>query len=104
VGCTYLDLGRPKEALDYFNRAFEINNHLHGKLHHTTAVALFNLVYSLIKLKEFQEAGERLEEYLEELHQDHPEYNNLSGLKKILQKEKRKGLHWKPKKKKKRKK
>jgi tetratricopeptide (TPR) repeat protein/predicted MPP superfamily phosphohydrolase len=103
VGYTYLNMRNPGEALSYFKRAFEIRVQLLGKLHQDTAVALSNLVYSLIKLKEFQEAGERLDEYLEELPQDHPQYNKLSGFKKVLQKEKRKGLHWTPKKKKKRK-
>ena len=70
-------------------------------LHQNTAVALGFLVYSLIKLKRFQEAGDRLDEYLERLPQDHPMYENLSGLKKILQTEKRKGLHGIPGKKKK---
>jgi tetratricopeptide (TPR) repeat protein len=104
VGYTYLDMRNPGEAHPYFKRAFDIHAQLPGKLHQHTAVAFYRFVYSLIKLKRFQEAGERLDEYLEELPQDHPGYNDLSGLKKILQKEKRKGLHWQPKKKKKRKK
>jgi hypothetical protein len=51
--------------------------------------------------KWFKKAGERLDDYLDRLPQDHPEYKNLSGLKKVLQKEKRKGLHGIPGKKKK---
>jgi hypothetical protein len=66
-------------------------------------VSLYHLVYSLIKLKRFNEAGEHLEEYLDRLPQDHPMYGRLSSLKKLLQKEKRRGMKRIPGKKKKRK-
>jgi tetratricopeptide (TPR) repeat protein/predicted phosphodiesterase len=104
IGYAYLDMGKPSEALNYFSRAFEIGRQLLGELHQKTAAALGNFVYSLIKLKRFPEAGERLEAYLDCLPQDHPEYKNLSGLKKRLQKEKIKGLQGIPGKKKKKKK
>jgi tetratricopeptide (TPR) repeat protein len=102
IGYAYLDLGKPNQAQDYFNRAFDIRCQLLGELHRNTAEALGNLVYSLIKLKRFPEAGERLDEYLDRLAQDHPMYKDISGLKKLLQKGKRKALQGIPKKKKKR--
>jgi hypothetical protein len=49
------------------------------------------------------EAGEHLDDYLNRLPQDHPEYGNLVSLRKLLQNEKRKNLHGMPGKKKKKK-
>ncbi|HLP59051.1 MAG TPA: tetratricopeptide repeat protein, partial [Candidatus Deferrimicrobium sp.] len=100
VGYTYREMGNYNEAIKYLARAFDIYCQLLGELHQNTAVALFNLIYSLIKLKRFPEAGERLDDYLERLPQDHPNFKYLSGLKKDIQTEKRKGLHGMPGKKK----
>jgi len=101
IGTTYGYLGDHEKALGYRLRALDIQKQLLGEHHPDTAVTLQNLIYSLMKLKRFQEAGERLDEYLERLPQDHPMYENLSGLKKTIQNEKRKGLHGIPGKKKK---
>jgi tetratricopeptide (TPR) repeat protein len=105
AGCSYLLLGNPNAALDYVTRAYDILYQMLGEFHQNTVVALANIVYSLFKLKRFQEAGERLDEYLDRLPLEHPKFQELSDLKKLIQKKKRKGLglHGMPGKKKKRK-
>ncbi|MDQ1354848.1 MAG: hypothetical protein QG657_5157 [Acidobacteriota bacterium] len=103
VGCTYIKMGNYNEAIKYLEQAFEIRNQLLGEFHTGMAMIYINLFHCLIKLKRFHEAGERLDEYLDRLPQDHPKYENLVSLKKLLQKEKRKNLHGMPGKKKKRK-
>ena len=106
AGCSYLLLGNPNAALDYVTRAFDILYQMQGEFHQHTVVAFANLVYTLIKLKRFQEAGERLDEYLDRFPLEHPKFQELSSLKKLIQKKKRKGLglYGMPGKKKKRKK
>jgi tetratricopeptide (TPR) repeat protein len=104
VGYTYANMGNRSEALKYFMRSFDIIRQLLGEQHHKTATTLVNLIYSLTKLKRFQQARDRLNDYLEQLPQDHPKYEKLSNLKNVIHKEERKSMGSVPSKKKKKKK
>ncbi|MCX6579874.1 MAG: tetratricopeptide repeat protein [Candidatus Aminicenantes bacterium] len=101
VGYTYLHFEKPKEALDYFIQAFDIRYKLLGALHQETVGTFGTMINSFISLKE--KIGLSIDEYLKCVPQDHSIYKVLSGLKKLLQNEKRKNLHGMPGKKKKRK-
>ena len=100
VGTTYFEMGNPGEALPYCQRAFEIYSQLLGKQHPHTALAFYSYISSLLRLKRFKEAGELLDDYLEELPEDHKHYKEILNLKKTLQNEKRNRLSGLPKRKK----
>ncbi|MGD2086792.1 MAG: tetratricopeptide repeat protein [Candidatus Aminicenantes bacterium] len=104
VAHTYSDLENHEKALEYALRGFDINCQLPGELHPKTATTLGNIIYSLTKLKCFQEARDRLNDYQDQLPQDHPKYEDLSNLKKFINKEERKSMGSVPSKKKKKKK
>jgi tetratricopeptide (TPR) repeat protein len=101
VGYTYGELGNHNEAIKLIKRAFKIFHKLLGKHHPDTASSLNNLIYSLTKLKKFKEARDRLNDYLDQLPQDHPKYEKLSSLKNFIHKEERKSMGSVPSKKKK---
>lgn len=56
IGIAYLYLGKPAEALKYFERGFHIRNQLWGEQHPDTAASLNNIGAAYGKLKKFSEA------------------------------------------------
>jgi tetratricopeptide (TPR) repeat protein/predicted phosphodiesterase len=81
VGGTYGKLGDHKKALEFKERAFKINSEILGHHHPDTANFLGGIIYSLIKLKRFSEASDRVTAYLEDLPRDHPKYELFSRIK-----------------------
>ncbi|NIM16862.1 MAG: tetratricopeptide repeat protein [Candidatus Aminicenantes bacterium] len=104
VGDCYDNLGEYSEGMPYHQQALEIQRELLGEYHPDTAAAFFNVVYTMVKLRRFSEAGERLTPYLEGMSSDHPEYERYLNLRKFLNKERIKGSSRIPSKKKKKKK
>lgn len=101
LGCTYYHLGQFRKGLKYQIQAMQIQQETFGELHADTASSFNNLIYSLTKLKKFKEARDRLNDYLDQLPQDHQKYEELSSLKNFIHKEERKSMGSVPSKKKK---
>ena len=87
VGKTYSDLGNYIEALSYVKQAFEIRSQIFGEYHPDTADSFYGYVYSLMKLRKFKEASERLNNYLKNLPHEHPNYDKLVALSQSIQQE-----------------
>ncbi|NIM11894.1 MAG: tetratricopeptide repeat protein [Candidatus Aminicenantes bacterium] len=92
IGRAYFELGSYIEAYNYVEKSFNIRQKLLGEQHPKTADSLDGLIRCLTKLKKFDEASDRLNEYLDQLPEDHENYKELEALKKIINKEKRKGM------------
>lgn len=103
IGHTYFELGNYIEAYNYVEKSFNIQLKLLGDQHPDTLNSLAVAVRCLTKLKKFQEAWDRLNEYLDQLPEDHEKYKELEALKKVINKEKIKSLHKIPSRKKKKK-
>ncbi|MCP4154084.1 MAG: tetratricopeptide repeat protein [bacterium] len=88
IGATYLQLKRYNKALNSIEQAFEIRSKVIGEQHPDTADSLGGIVQCLLALKEHEQAKKRLNDYLEQLPEDHSQYQYLTSLKKHLPKEK----------------
>jgi tetratricopeptide (TPR) repeat protein len=88
IGISYYKLKDYNSALIYFEQAFKIQCQLIGETSPDKSTIFSNIIVCIAKLRRFQEASERLDDYLDQLPHDQPEYRNLYALKKFIQKEK----------------
>lgn len=87
IGTTYFESGKYREAMDYLEKALDIRTRVLGEEDTDTSDSLYNLAVCWINLKKFKEAYSRLSAYLKKIPGDHPQYGELAGLIRYIDKE-----------------
>ncbi len=92
IGYYYREMGKYDKALNYFEKANNIWLQVLGEQHKDTSDSAVGMIQCLIKLKRFDEAMEKTEEWLGRLPKDHQYYKAFEVLKKMINKAKRNKL------------
>jgi tetratricopeptide (TPR) repeat protein len=87
IGTTYFESGKYREAIDYLEKALDIRTRVLGEEDTDTSDSLYNLAVCWINLKKYKDAYSRLSAYLKKIPGDHPQYAELAGLIRYIDKE-----------------
>ncbi len=87
IGTSYYEAQRYAEAIRYLEKAFEVRLQVLGEEHPDTNDSLYNLAVCLTNLKKLKDAYERVSRHLKKLPSDHPNYGELAGMLRYIDKE-----------------
>lgn len=87
IGTTYFESSKYREAIDYLRKAFELRSDVLGAEDKDTVDSLYNLCVSLINLKQFKAAYDLLADFMKKIPPGHPQYMELAGLVRYIDKE-----------------
>lgn len=87
IGTSYYEAQRYAEAIQYLEQAVQTRLQVLGEEHPDTNDSLYNLAVCLTNLKKLKDAYERVSRHLKKLPSDHPNYAELAGMLRYIDKE-----------------
>ncbi len=87
IGTSYYEAQRYAEAIRYLEKALEVRLQVLGGEHPDTNDSLYNLAVCLTNLKKLKDAYARVSRHLKKLPSDHPNYAELAGMLRYIDKE-----------------